>query len=317
MRAWPTGQRGKRATWRLLRRSRPLRPATQEALAGYLAISPWIIGFFVFTVFPLAASAYLSFTKYNLLKPPQWTGGANYVAMFQDERFLASLSVTATYVLVAVPLHLVLAFLVAEMMNQKLPLLSWFRTIYYLPAIVPAIATFLLWTWIFNPEYGVLNWGLGLVGIQGPAWLADPRWALSALIVMSCWGIGGSMVIYLSGLQGIPTEYYEAAMIDGAGVVARFRHVTLPQMTPVIFYNLITGIIGAFQTFGASYVMTNGGPGYSTLFYTLYLYFNAFKYGKMGFAAAMAWVLFVIIMTLTVLLFRTSKSWVYYSGEVR
>lgn len=291
--------------------------STREMIAGYLAISPWIIGFFVFTVFPLLASLYLSFTKYNLVKPPVWTGFTNYVSMVQDERFIAALIVTSTYVIVAVPLHLVTAFLVAEMMNQKLPFLSGFRTIYYLPAIVPSVATFLLWTWIFNPEYGLLNWGLGLIGIQGPAWLADPRWALSALILMSVWGIGGSMVIYLSGLQGIPTEYYEAAKIDGAGMLARFWHVTIPQMTPVIFYNLIMGIIGAFQTFGASYVMTNGGPGYSTLFYTLYLYFNAFKYGKMGIAAAMAWVLFLIIMVFTALLFRSSKFWVHYSGEVK
>jgi multiple sugar transport system permease protein len=291
--------------------------STREVIAGLLSISPWFIGFFGFTVFPLLASLYLSFTKYNLVKPPQWTGFTNYVSMFQDERFIAALVVTSTYVVVAVPLHLVTAFLVAEMMNQKIPLLSWFRTIYYLPAIVPSVATFLLWSWIFNPEYGLLNWALGLVGIQGPAWLADPNWALSALILMSVWGIGGSMVIYLSGLQGIPTEYYEAAKIDGAGVLARFWHVTIPQMTPVIFYNLIMGIIGAFQTFGASYVMTNGGPGYSTLFYTLYLYFNAFKYGKMGIAAAMAWVLFLIIMLFTALLFRTSKFWVHYSGEVK
>jgi len=291
--------------------------STREAIAGLIAISPWIIGFFAFTVFPLLASFYLSFTKYNLVRPPQWTGFVNYLSMFQDERFIASVVVTSTYVLVAVPLNLITAFLVAEMMNQKLPFLSWFRTIYYLPAIVPSVATFLLWSWIFNPEYGLLNWALGLVGIQGPAWLADPNWALSALILMSVWGIGGSMVIYLSGLQGIPTEFYEAAKIDGAGMLARFRHVTIPQMTPVIFYNLIIGIIAAFQTFGASYVMTNGGPGYSTLFYTLYLYFNAFKYGKMGVAAAMAWVLFLIIMLLTALLFRTSKSWVHYSGEVK
>ena len=305
------------ARWRARLWSRPLRPATREAIAGYLAISPWIVGLLAFTAFPLLASVYLSLTKYNLLQPPRWVGLANYGALLQDERFIASFKVTWTYVLVAVPSHLIVAFLVADLMNQDIPLLTWFRTIYYLPAIVPSMATFLLWVWIFNPEYGLLNWGLGLFGIQGPAWLADPSWALSALIVMSFWGIGGSMVIYLSGLQGIPTELYEAARIDGAGVLACFRHVTLPQMTPVIFYNLIMGIIGSFQTFGASYVMTRGGPGYSTLFYTLYLYFNAFSYQKMGFACAMAWVLFMLIMALTALVFRTSRFWVYYSGERR
>ncbi|MGQ9556163.1 MAG: carbohydrate ABC transporter permease [Anaerolineae bacterium] len=295
----------------------PQRPATREAVAGYLIISPWLLGLLAFTAFPLIASIYLSFTKYNLLQPPSWTGLANYRTMLEDERFIASFRITTVYVLVTVPSHLIAAFLVAEMMNQKIPWLSFFRTVYYLPAIVPAMATFLLWTWVFNPEFGILNWGLGLLGIRGPAWLADPRWALWAIIVMSFWGIGGSMVIYLSGLQGIPTEYYEAARIDGAGALACFQHITVPQMTPVIFYNLIMGIIGAFQTFGASYVMTRGGPGYSTLFYTLYLYYNAFNYGKMGYACAMAWILFVVIMFFTILLFRTSSTWVYYSGEVR
>jgi multiple sugar transport system permease protein len=303
--------------WRARLWPRPLRPTTREAIAGYLAISPWFVGLFAFTAFPLLASIYLSLTRYNLLQPPRWIGLANYGALLQDERFIASFKVTWTYVLVAVPSHLIAAFLVADLMNQNIPLLTWFRTIYYLPAIVPSMATYLLWVWIFNTEYGLLNWGIGLFGIVGPAWLADPAWALWALIVMSFWGIGGSMVIYLSGLQGIPTELYEAAKIDGAGVLACFRHVTLPQMTPVIFYNLIMGIIGSFQTFGASYVMTRGGPGYSTLFYTLYLYFNAFSYQKMGFACAMAWVLFMLIMALTALVFRTSHLWVFYSGERR
>jgi multiple sugar transport system permease protein len=291
--------------------------AQREALAGYVAISPWVIGMLVFTAFPLLASVYLSFTRYNLVKPPEWAGMLNYATMLHDDRFITSLRITTVYVLISVPTHLAAAFMVAELMNQKIPLLSFFRTVYYLPAIVPAMATFLLWTWIFNPEFGLLNWGIGLFGIAGPAWLADPRWALWAIIIMSFWGIGGSMVIYLSGLQGIPTEYYEAARIDGAGVMACFQHITIPQMTPVIFYNLIMGIIGSFQTFGASYVMTRGGPGNSTLFYTLLLYYNAFSYGKMGYACAMAWILFVVIMAFTLLLFRTSSSWVYYSGEVR
>jgi len=292
-------------------------PAAREALAGYLIISPWLVGLLAFTAFPLIASVYLSFTKYNLVQPPAWIGTQNYSAMLQDERFIASFRITVIYVLVTVPAHLVAAFIVAEMMNQKIPWLSFFRTVYYLPAIVPAMATFLLWTWVFNPEFGLLNWAIGLFGVKGPAWLADPRWALWAIIVMSFWGIGGSMVIYLSGLQGIPTEYYEAARIDGAGALTCFWYVTIPQMTPVIFYNLIMGVIGSFQTFGASYVMTRGGPGYSTLFYTLYLYYNAFNYGKMGYACAMAWILFLVIMVFTVLLLRTSSSWVYYSGEVR
>jgi multiple sugar transport system permease protein len=294
-----------------------LKSSTREAIAGYVAISPWLTGLLAFTAFPLLASLYLSFTQYNLVKPPIWVGSDNYAAMLRDERFIVSFRITVIYVLVTVPSHLAAAFLVAEMMNQKIPALSFFRTVYYLPAIVPSMATYLLWVWIFNPEFGLLNWGLSLFGISGPAWLADPRWALWALILMSFWGIGGSMVIYLSGLQGIPTELYEAARIDGAGVLACFRHVTIPQMTPVIFYNLIMGIIGAFQTFGGAYVMTRGGPGYSTLFYTLYLYFNAFQYGKMGYACAMAWLLFVVIMFFTIALFRTSTYWVYYSGEVR
>ena len=202
-------------------------------------------------------------------------------------------------------------------MNQKVPGIPVWRTIYYLPAVVSGVAVAMLWVWVFHSEFGLVNLGLRLVGIKGPAWLGDPDWALPALILMSFWGVGSGMIVKLAGLQSIPTEFYEAASIDGANWWHRFWKVTLPMLTPVLFFNVVMGIINSFQYFTNAYVMTNGGPGRATLFYNLYLYQNAFRYFKMGYASALAWILFVIILVFTLLVFKSSPYWVYYEGQVK
>ncbi len=290
----------------------------REAIEGFVGISPWLLGLVIFTVGPIVASLYLSLNDYEVVKPPVFVGLENYRRLAEDPLFWQALKVTATYVFTSVPLTISLAFAVALLMNQRLAFLGLFRTAYYMPNLVPAVASAILWIWIFNPEFGLLNGSLRSVGISNPPlWLAHTKWALPALIVMSLWGVGGPMLIYLAGLQGIPTDLYEAAQIDGAGAWARFRHVTVPQMSPVIFFNLIMGIIGSWQVFTAGYIMTGGGPRYATLFYVLYLYNNAFRYFRMGYASALAWVLAVIILVFTLIVFRSSSAWVYYAGELR
>jgi multiple sugar transport system permease protein len=207
--------------------------------------------------------------------------------------------------------------MVAFLLNLKVPGLPAWRTIYYLPSVTPGVAAAILWGIIFNPSFGIMNWFLSIIGIKGPGWLASQQWALPALIIMSLWGVGGGMIIYLAGLQGIPTTLYEAAEIDGANSIQKLSHVTIPLMTPVIFYNLIIGIIATFQFFTSVYVLTRGGPAEATLFYNLYLYNTAFRYMDMGYASALAWVLFVIVLGITLLVFKSSAIWVYYEGEIR
>lgn len=292
--------------------------ARREEIEGYLCISPWIIGLLAFTVGPILASLYLSFTEYEVVKPPVFIGLANYSMLIRDDLFWQSLKVTSIYTFVSVPLRITLSFAIAILMNQQVKFLGLFRTAYYMPNLVPAVASAILWVWIFQPQFGLLNGFLRDIGIENPPpWLGSTKWALPSLILMSLWGVGSPMLIYLAGLQGIPTEMYEAAQIDGAGRVSRFRHVTLPQMSPVVFFNLIMSIIGSFQVFAAGYIMTGGGPRYATHFYVLYLYDNAFSFFRMGYASALAWVLAVIILFFTVLVFRSSAAWVYYSGELK
>jgi len=295
-------------------RSRRLtRRKLMNNLVGYLFISPWIIGFFGLTAYPMIMSLYYSFTDYNVLRPPVWVGLENYKELFfEDDRFLVTLFNTAYYVAFSVPLGLVLGFLLALLLNQKVPGMTIFRTLYYLPVVTPAVATAVLWLWVLEPNFGLLNRALGLLGLPGPPWLASPSWSKPALILVSLWGVGGSMVIYLAGLQGIPQHLYEAAAIDGAGAWAKFWHVTVPMMSPVLFFNLIIGLIGAFQEFVLPYVMTRGGPVDSTMFYVLYLWLNAFDYFRMGYASAMAWTLFVIILCVTLLTFKVVARYVYY-----
>lgn len=300
---------------------RPWTLSQQEAVWAYLFISPWIIGFFIFTVGPMLASLYFSATEYNVIDPPEWVGLANYNRLFlNDPLFWHSLKVTLNYALMALPLGLLIGFFLAILLNQKIPGVNLWRTVYFLPSVVAGVAVTLLWIRIFNTRIGILNPFLEKVfGIKGPGWLQDPDWALPALVIMGLWGVGGSMIIYLAGLQGIPTTLYEAATLDGANTWQRFQNVTLPMMTPVIFYNLVLGLIGSFQYFTEAYVASGGegGPVRSTLVYNLYLYQNAFKFFDMGYASALAWILFLIVLVLTVLVFRSSDFWVFYEGEIR
>ncbi|SFT27109.1 carbohydrate ABC transporter permease [Paenibacillus sp. BC26] len=290
--------------------------AKREAVAGYLFIAPWIVGFIVFVLGALLTAFYVSMTDWDLLTPSKWIGAENYNTLLHDKKFWISLRVTVIYVVTAVPLGIVFGFSIALLLNQKIKGLSIWRTIYYFPAILSGVAVSLMWMWVLNPDFGVINLLLSYVGIQGPGWIASPTWALPSLVIMSIWGAGGGMIIYLAGLQGIPTELYEAAEIDGCSKWKKLWKITIPMMTSVIFFNLIIGMISAFQTFTEAYVITNGGPDNATLFYAMYLYQNAFKFFKMGYASALAWVLFLIILLMTLLLFATSRRWVYYaSGE--
>jgi multiple sugar transport system permease protein len=291
--------------------------ARREAVEGYLFVAPLLIGLTVFAAWPMLASLAISFCKYDIFTAPKFVGVGNYAELFHDPLFWQSLKVTAIYSFVSVPLGLTLGLAVALLMNQKLRGIALFRTIYYLPAVVSGVAVALLWVWIFDPSYGLANVLLRWLGLPASQWLSGPRTSLISLILMSLWGVGGGMVIYLAGLQSVPQHLYEAAALDGANLQQRFRHVTLPMLTPVIFYNLIMGIIGSFQVFTQAFVMTNGGPVNSTLFYVLYLFRQAFNYYRMGYASAMAWVLFAVILALTLLVFKSSALWVYYEGERR
>jgi multiple sugar transport system permease protein len=289
-----------------------MRLARREAITGYLFIAPAVLGFLLWTAGPMVASVWLATTDWDLIRAPRPVGLANVARLLADDLFWASLRATAYYTAVHVPLALGLAFLLALLMNVPLRGIGFFRTVYYLPTMVPAVANALLWVWIFNSEFGLLNMALGAVGLPKIAWLQDSDWAMPALIVMSLWTLGATMVIYLAGLQGVPQHLYEAAEIDGAGALARFRHVTVPMLSPIIFFNLILQIIGSFQVFTTGYIMTRGGPDNATLFYVLYLFQNAFQYFKMGYAAALAWVLFFIVLALSLLVFRYVGRMVHY-----
>lgn len=291
--------------------------ARREAINGYLFVAPAVLGFVIWVAGPMLFSAWLSLTEWDLLSPPEFVGLSNYRTMLRDPLFWQALRVTFYFTLVSVPLFQALAFAVALLMNVKVRGITLFRTIYYLPSIVPVVANALLFAWIFNSDFGLINAVLRFFGLPKVLWLQNPATAMPALIIMSLWGIGGAMLIYLAGLQGVPQQLYEAAEIDGANYWHRFRHVTVPMMSPVIFFNLLMGLIGALQTFTQGYIITNGGPQNSTLFYALYLYRQAFTNFKMGYAAALAWVLFTIVLVLSVLVFRYLGRQVYYEGEER
>lgn len=287
----------------------------REVADGYLFMSPWLVGFLLFTAGPMIASLVLSFMRYEIVVAPEWVGTRNYQRLLIDSLFYKSLSNTAYYTFLAVPLQLSVALMLALMMNLKLRFINVFRTMFYMPSIVPTVASVLLWMWIFNPEFGLANSLLRRVGMSSQAWFYDPKMVKNTFIIMSLWGVGGQMIIFLAGLQGIPEHLYEAAKIDGANAVAMFRKITLPMLSPTLFFNLIMGIIGSFQVFTASFIATNGGPRDESLFYVLYLYRNAWEFWRMGYACTMAWVLFLIILTLTLIQFRLADVWVYYEGE--
>ena len=291
--------------------------AKRENLEGWLFASPWILGFVVFTAGPMIASAVLAFAKWDVVNPIEWIGLGNFRRFIDDESALHALRVTTVYAVTSVPLHIILGVILALLLNADISGLRVYRTIFYLPSVLSGVAVALLWRWVFSTDFGLLNLGLAYLGIDGPGWLTDPAWALWALILMSCWGVGSSMVIYLAGLQGIPTELYEAAEVDGATRLRKFVAITLPLLTPVVFFQLVMGIIRALQAFVQSFVMTDGGPADATLFFVLHLYRNAFLYFRMGYASLLAWILFIYVMLLTLFVFRSSRGWVYYEGQVR
>lgn len=285
----------------------------REAIDGMLMALPWVIGFLVFIAGPMAFGLYVSLTKWNIIGKPQFVGLNNYVSMFtgKDELFYKSLSVTATYTLISAPLHVVLSFILASLLNSKVPFKNFFRSAYYLPSILPVVASAILWAWVFNPDFGLLNNALHFFGIQGPKWLADKNWALPAIIIMNLQYIGPNMIIMLAGLQRVPVELVEAAQLDGANRWQLTWNITIPMISSVVFLVIINNINASFQTFTQAFLMTGGGPQYATYFYMLHVYREGWVSFRMGYASALAWVLFVIILGFLFIHFRLSRLWVY------
>lgn len=282
---------------------------------GIILALPAMLGFLIFTLGPMIASLGFSLTDWNIGGKFSFIGIENYKTMLtEDKLFSKSLFVTVYYTFCSVPLVMCGAFLVAMLLNQKVKGLSIFRTIFYLPVLVPSVANTMLWLWMFNPDFGLLNSILGSFGVSGQQWIYHEQTSIPSLVLMSTWGLGNAAVIFLAGLQGVPTHLYEAVEMDGGGALSKLRHVTIPMMTPTIFFNLVMALINTFQIFNEAYIMTEGGPNNSTLFYVYYLYRTAFTDTKMGYASALAWVLFIVILFITSILFLTSKRWVYYEG---
>lgn len=284
----------------------------KEAKWGILLAMPAILGFILWTVGPMIASLYISFTDWGIANTPKFFGLSNYFGLLKDDLFWKSLKVTLYYTIGSVPLGIIVAFLLAILLNQEVRGKAIFRTIFYLPSIVPGVASSMLWLWLFNPDFGLFNALLNALGLPKLQWIYDDKTVIPSLIIMSVWGIGGTMIIFLAGLQGIPQHLYEAVEIDGGNWFHKFVYITVPMMTPTIFFNLIMGLIGSFQVFTQAYIMTNGGPNNASLFYVLYLFRKAFTDSQMGYASSMAWILFIIIAVLTALVFKSSASWVYY-----
>lgn len=287
-----------------------------QNLQGWLYALPWLLGLLIWFLIPMVASIYLSLTSYNIVEPPYYIGLGNYVELLKDPIIWQSMKVTTLYAVGSVPLSLSLGLLLAMLLNQKVRGIAFWRTIYYLPSIVSGVAVALLWEWLFNGRFGLINYILEIVfKIEGPNWLADTRTAIWAFVVIRIWMVGGSMLINLAALQGVPTALYEAAEIDGAGSWRKFAHITVPMISPVIFFNLVMGIIGALKSFDLFYIMTGGGPNNSTLTFMLHLYRTAFQYMRMGYGSAMAWLLFIYLVVLTAIVFRSSGTWVHYESS--
>lgn len=279
----------------------------------YLFISPWLIGFIGLTLGPILFSIYMSFTNWDLFQSPTFIGLDNYKTLLTDDPlFWKSVGNTFFYALISIPLGMAISLWISYYLNKKIKGITFFRILFYLPSVVPVVASSLLFVHLLAPTEGLINKTLSIFGIQGPAWLLDPNWVKPALILMSLWGVGGGVVLLLAGMKGIPQELYEAAAIDGAKSAQSFFHITFPMLTPVIFFNLVTGIIGALQTFAQVFIVTSGGPDNASQMVVPYLFQNAFQFYKMGYASAIAWVLFIMIMALTLLVFRSSALWVHY-----
>lgn len=297
------------------RRKSPLR--RREALWGYAFISPWLLGLLIWYAGPMAASLYYSFTEYDALRPPRWSGLANYDTLIHDHRFVVSLVNTAVYTAMAVGIYMVASLGAALLLNAKLRGIGLFRAVIYLPSQLTLVASAFIWLWIFEPQFGIANYFLSKIGIPGQKWIFDPVLVKPSLAIMGFWGIGTGIIIFLAGLQSIPESLYDAAKVDGAGEIRQFFSITLPMLSPVILFNFIIAIIASFQVFDQAYIMTKGGPNDSSLFYVLYVFRNAFEFFKFGYASALAWVLFLIVLALTLVNFLISGRWVYYEVSRR
>ena len=290
----------------------------REAMWFYIMVSPWVLGFLIFTVGPMIYSIYLSFTDWDLFTPPNLIGWDNFIKLFKrDKIFWKSVKNTLYYASLTVSLGMILSLFIANLLNKPLRGMRSLRTLIYVPATVPAVASSLLFIKLLAPDAGLVNRFLALFGIDGPAWILDPVWVKPALILMSLWGVGGSVTLLLAGMKGIPTEFYEAAAIDGAKPRQQFFHITLPLLSPVIFFELVMGLIGSLQVFTQVYIVTGGGPNNASQMIVPYLFDNAFRWYKMGYASAMAWVLFGLILIFTLLVFRSSSVWVFYESEMK
>lgn len=299
------------------RRRRILTPRTRNIINGLLFASPWLIGLAAFWLYPILASAYYSFTKFNGVQAPQWIGFANFTQLFtNDSNFWDAVYNTGYFAVVSIPLAIILSFALALMLNAKIHGQVVYRTIYFLPTLVPEVALALVWVYLFTPGTGIVNLPFDWLGIRGPCWLTCAQWARPTIVLLALWIIGQQVVLYLAGLQDVPQDLYDAADVDGANFLHKFRHVTMPMMTPVVFFHLVTSVIGALQFFTVPYIMTGGTgfPANSTLFYSIYMYKNAFQYYEMGYASAMAWLLFIVTLVITLVIFRTARLWVFYAG---
>lgn len=304
-------------TYGKFERPKQRRGPSEETLSAWLAISPWVIGFFIFTLGPLLASLYFSFTDYDILSKPVWVGWRNYQELLTDDRlFPKAIRNTMVYAVLYVPLHLITALGISLLLNEARQAKGFFRTVFYLPSITPAVATAYLWIWILNPNDGLVNRGLRFLHLPAPAWTVDPLWTKPTIIISELWHLGGAMIILLAALKGVPPELYEAAKLDGAGPWERFRSVTLPMISGVLFFIATISTIASLNVFTQGYVMfdKNGGPENSALFIVMFLFREGFRYFHMGYASAIAWILFLIIVTITVIQFRLSKRWVYYEA---
>lgn len=284
----------------------------------YLFISPWIIGFLAFTLGPLVFSLFMSLHDWPVTREPVFVGFQNYINMFtKDPQFYKSIILTFKFALIFVPLNMIIALILAMLLTQHVKGVKIFRTIFYLPSVISGVAISIIWGWIFNTKYGILNYLLKLIGVEGPKWLVDPKWAIIAVVVASAWGVGSMMLIFYTNIKSIPQDYYEAAVIDGASPLKQFFSITIPIITPTILFNLITSTITALQQLTLVILLTKGGPLKSTYFYGLYVFENAFKHQRLGYASANAWIMFLVILALTAIIFKSSDAWVFYEAEVK
>ncbi|CAG9607875.1 carbohydrate ABC transporter permease [Pseudoneobacillus rhizosphaerae] len=302
----------------MIKKTRPQKYNLVNKKVPYLFILPWMIGFVVFTLGPLVFSLIMSLFDWPVTSSPTFVGFGNYIKMFTDDpQFYKSISITFKFALVFVPLNLIIALVLALLITQSVKGIKIFRTIFYLPTVVSGVAISIIWGWIFNSEYGILNYLFSFIGIEGPKWLIDPKWAIITIVIASAWGVGTMMLIFYTDIKSIPRDIYEAAAIDGAGPLRQFFYITIPSITPTILFNVITSVIGALQQLTLVLLLTGGGPLKSTYFYGLFVYNNAFKHHKLGYASANAWFMFIVILLLTLLIFKSSSAWVFYENEVK